>query len=127
MAQFVTLVNRTQRDLQGTWDGRTYVVQPGKHSLPPLIAEAIKRRNPIMGSDDPTTGQMQYLIGIEEQGDPTDPVEQSDEIELYNRRRYKDAVPIMVVPGNTGMYSVRRADVAGTPLSTDSSFVNPKS
>lgn len=122
MAEFVTVVNRTTRNLEGMWDGRTYVIPPGKSSHPLIIAEAIKRRNPIMGSDDPTTGQLQYLVGIEEQGDPTAPIEQSDEIELFNRRQYKNAVPIMVVPGNVGMYSVRRSEVAN-PLPTDSSFV----
>lgn len=122
MAEFVTVVNRTTRTLEGMWDGRTYSVPPGKSSHPVVIAEAIKRRNPIMGSDDPTTGQLQYLIGIEEQGDPITPIEQSDEIELFNRRQYKNAVPIMVVPGNTGLYSVRRSDVSAA-LPLDSSFV----
>lgn len=123
--EFVTVVNRTQRDLQGTWDGRTYVVKPGRSSHPLIVAEAIKRRNPIMGSDDPMTGQFQYLVGIEEQGDPCDPIDQSDELELYNRKQQKNAVPIMIVPGNTGMYSVRRSEVSAA-LPIEQGFVNPK-
>ena len=120
----VTVFNRTQRPLEGTWDGRTYTVPPGKSAHPLLIAEAIKRRNPIMGSDDPSTGQLQYLIGIEEQGDDCSPIEQSDEIELYNRRLAKNAIPIMVIPGNQGMYAVRRDQVA-VALPEDSKFVAP--
>ena len=113
--QLVTVVNRTNRNLSGKWDGRDYVVPPGRSSHPLIIAEAIKRHNPIMGSDDLSTGILQYLVGIEEQGDPIDPIEQSSEIELYNRRLAQEAVPIMIVPGNTGMYSVRRNDIA-TPI-----------
>lgn len=127
MSSFVTLVNRSSRTLSGTWDGRTYEVTPGKHALPPTIAEAIKRRNPIMGSDDLVTGQLAYLIGIEEYGDPTTPIEQSDEIELFNRRQQKNAVPIMIIPGNTGTYSVKRNDMA--PLTVggpaEAVFVKP--
>lgn len=122
--QLVTVVNRTQRNLAGRWDGREYSVPPGKSMHPVIIAEAIRRANPIMGSDDLTTGQLQYLIGIEEQGDPITPIEQSDEIELYNRRLTKDAVPIMIIPGNTGMYSVRRNEVA-SELPNSSTFVKP--
>lgn len=121
--ELVTIVNRTKRDLSGMWDGRTYTVKPGKSSHPLIVAEAIKRANPIMGSDDALTGQLQSLIGIEEQGDPITPIEQSDEIELYNRRLQANAVPIMIVPGNTGLYAVRHAEVAAAPLPSDASFV----
>lgn len=128
MAQYVTVINRTSRDLQGVWDGRTYTIQPGKNSYPLYVAEALKRANPIMGSDDFTTGQLQYLVGIEEHGDPITPIEQSEEIELYNRKLQRNAVPIMVVPGNIGMYSVRRSEMApvsipGAPV--ESTFSKP--
>jgi hypothetical protein len=127
MAQFVTVVNRTSRKLSGMWDGKTYTVEPGKSAHPSIIANAIKRANPVMGSDDPTTGQLQYLIGIEEEGDPITPIEQSDEIELFNRKLQQNAVPIVIVPGNTGMYSVRRGDMASLAVGgpTESTFVKP--
>lgn len=110
--EFFTVVNRTTRPLSAMWDGRTYTVQPGKSQHPNAVAQALKRANPIMGSDDPYTGTMQYLIGIEEESDPITPIEQSDEIELFNRKAQKNAVPIMIVPGNVGMYAPRHADVA---------------
>lgn len=108
----------------GTWDGRQHIAKPGKNEFPERVAEAIKRSNPIMGSDDIHSGQLQYLLGIVEQDDPITPIEQSDEIELFNRRLQKNAVPIMVIPGNTGLYTVRRGDVAAE-LPMDSSFVKP--
>lgn len=122
--ELLTVVNRTKRPLSGKWDGRDYTVPPGKSSHPAVIAEAIKRANPIMGSDDALTGQLQSLIGIEEQGDPITPIEQSDEIELYNRRLQANAVPIMIVPGNTGLYAVRGQDVTA-PLPSDHALVKP--
>jgi hypothetical protein len=106
--ELVTVVNRTPRKLRATWDGKEYSIEPGESAHPIVIAEALKRANPIMGSDDPYTGCMQYLIGIKEQGDPTDPVEQSDEIELYNRKALKNAVPIVIVQGKAGLYADER-------------------
>src|SRR5882672_558313 len=106
--EYVTIVNRTKRVLEGTWDGRTHQVQPGETpNIPLLVAEAIKRRNPIMGSDDFTTGELKYLIGIKEQGDPITPIEQSQEIELYSSQRLRGAVPVMIVPGAGGLYTRR--------------------
>ena len=122
--EYVTVVNRTRRELTGVWDGIRHTVVSGKNAFPLAIAEAVKRQNPIMGSDDPMTGHLQYLVGIEEQGDDCSPVEQSDEIELYNRQFLKNAVPIQIVPGNVGMYSVKRNDM-GPTLPLDSAFVKP--
>ncbi len=106
------------------WDGREYTVAPGESAHPLIIAEAIRRANPIMGSDDQMTGQLQYLIGIKDHGDPIDPIEQSDEIELYTRRQQRNAVPIMIVPGNQGMYAVKASNVRN-PLPNELGFVKP--
>lgn len=117
--QVLTVVNRSNRPLSATWDGRQYTIQPGKSAHPVIIARKLKYDNPIMGSDDPATGQLQYLVGIEEEGDPTTPVEQSEEIELYNRKNLRGAIPVMVVQGNTGgLYNLPRS-----PLPADSTFV----
>lgn len=122
--EFLTVVNRTARPLSCTWDGRTYIIQPGKSQHPATVAQALKRANPIMGSDDPYTGVLQYLVGIEEESDPIDPIEQSNEIELFNRKAQKNAVPIMIVPGNVGMFSVKQQDVRAN-LSPDTIPVKP--
>ena len=120
MAQLVTLVNRTSKPLQGTWDGFHTQIAPGKHSFPVFQAEAYRRQNPIMGSEDPRTGEMQYLVGIEEQGDDCTPIEQSKAIERWDRSLMSQSKPTEVVPGVTGIYSAR--DVAQT-LPSDTNFV----
>ena len=122
--EFLTVVNRTSRPLSCTWDGKQHTIPAkSKTSQPAIIARKLRNDNPIMGSDDPSTGQLQYLIGIEEEGDPITPIEQSDEIELYNRRLQAKAVPIMIIPGNTGgLYNIPRS-----PLPADGQFVSNKS
>ena len=120
----MTIVNRTfkpARALKARWDGKTIEIPPGKSSQPAIIALAAKMQNPILGSDDPMTGELQYLIGVEEVGDDCTPIEQSNEIELYNRKNLGNAVPVMIVSGNTGLYSVKRD--LGTSLPLDSTFV----
>jgi hypothetical protein len=73
-----------------------------------------------MGSEDPFTGEMLYLVGIEEQGDPVTPIEQTKSITRMNR------VPLgkdeIIVKGENGIYSVR--DVAQN-LPANSAFVKP--
>lgn len=104
--EYVTLVNRTSKTLKGTWDGKHYEIVPGKNEYPVIQAEAFRRQNPLMGSQDPFTMEMQYLVGIVEQGDEITPLEQSSSIELMDRAQMAGARPTEVVRGNTGgMYS----------------------
>ncbi len=127
MARYVTVVNRTSKTLKACWNGVHFEVEPGKSSHPEFIANAIQRQNPIMGSDDPMTGNLQYLVGIEENQDDCSPIEQSDSIELYNRQRQKDAVPVMIVAPRSGLYAYERhspvASAPGAPVET--AFVKP--
>lgn len=103
--EYLTLVNRTTKNLKGTWDGKHYVITPGKNEFPAIQAEAFRRQNPIMGSQDPFTMEMQYLVGIVEQGDDVSPIEQSKSVELMNRAKLGGR-PVEVVAGATGgMYS----------------------
>lgn len=121
----VTVVNRTSQRIEGKWDGKPqYIAAHGRQALPVIVAEAIKRQNVLMGSEDPYTGEMQYLVGIEEYGDDLSPIEQSRSITRMNRQKMgKDDI---VVKGDNGLYSVR--DLAGPPASNglvDSTFVKP--
>jgi len=75
--EYVTLVNRSSKTLEGVWDGRHYDLKPGKHSFPEAMAMKFKDQNPIMGTEDPMSLQRQHLIGIEEFGDNCSPIEQS--------------------------------------------------
>ena len=117
--QIYTVFNRTNKLLQGTWDGRHYDLAPGATEMyPELVALAFKRQNPQMGSLDPRTGAINFLISIKENGDPMTPIEVTDAPEVWDRSKLAGARPSDVVAGDNGLYSGdwRR----GQPL--DSSF-----
>lgn len=117
----LTIVNRTSKDLKGTWDGRHVTIPPGESAWPVMQAEAFKRQNPVMGSEDPRTGWVDYLIGIKDYKEDCSPIEQSDAIERWNRKVI-NLGPVEVVPGKTGVFSGRDVS-AGLPL--DAKFVKP--
>jgi len=107
--EVVTVVNRSSKTVNATWDGKPYQIPAhGKVSLPRIVAEAAKRQNVVMGSEDPYTGEMQYLLGVEEWGDPLTSVEQTPIITRMNRTPLKKNEE--VIKGDNGIYSVR--DVA---------------
>jgi len=85
MGPLFTLVNRTSKALSGLWNGKTYVIPPGKSAYPQIMAEKFKQQNPLMGSMNDKTGECRYLIGIEENMDDCTPLEQSDAVELLDR------------------------------------------
>ena len=115
--KMVTVVNRTSKKLPLTWDGYHYWIDPGKSQMAIVQADAFQRQNPIMGSEDPSTGQMLYLVGIEENHDECSPIEQSDAIERWDRKQMPQARPVDVVPGDNGLYSGRIA--ASLPLAAN--------
>lgn len=113
MQEIVTVVNRTSKIVQGTWDGKPYLLNPGtKYSLPVIVAEAIKRQNVVMGSEDPYTGDMEYLIAIVEHNDPQDPIEQTRAVTRMNRTAIAKPDET-TMEGRTGLYSTR--DLAPPP------------
>lgn len=113
MQEIVTVVNRSSKVVQGTWDGKPYVLAPGaKYSLPVIVAEAIKRQNVVMGSEDPYTGEMEYLVAIVEHNDPQGPVEQTRVITRMNRTAIAKPDET-TMEGRTGLYSTR--DLAPPP------------
>jgi hypothetical protein len=116
--ELVTVVNRSSKPVKGMWDGKVEILAPhAKGAFTTLVAEAFKRQNAVMGSEDPFTGEMQYLVGIVEQGDPITPIEQTAVITRMNRGPMKKNEE--VVKGDNGIYSVR--DVAAS-LPLDSVF-----
>jgi hypothetical protein len=106
MSDFVTLVNRSSKTLQGTWDGRHYDITPGKHEFSRIKAEKFMEQNPIMGSEDKYSNQKLYLIGIVENGDDCSPIEQSKAISLEDLSDKIKSGELKVVTGN-GLYSPR--------------------
>lgn len=121
--RYVTAVNRSSKTLTGTWNGRQYSVEPGKHMFPENVAKALKRQNPIMGTQDNRFLTMKYLIGIEDYGDDCSPVEQSASAELWDRNTLPpEKRNAEIRPGDNGIYSGR--DVASNQ-SPDTAFVMP--
>lgn len=127
--RFVTIVNRTNKVLHGVWDGKHVDIAPGKHSFPEKAAIAYRRQNPLMGSLDPRTGDITYMLGIEEMRDPITPLnldEAPPSIEKWDRSKLTGARPTEVIPGDNGLYQLGRT--AGSPaLSPNSGFVDPNS
>lgn len=123
--EFVTVVNRTSKPLEGIWDGKRRSYEPGETPNVPLaVAEAVRRQHVLMGSADPyEMAVADYLIGIKELKQDCSPVEQSKEIERWDRN---------LVPGGKKAVTVKSGRSAGSyqsrdPLSTVSAFESPNS
>ena len=110
----VTVVNRINRVVKCTWDGRHHEIEPLASKLcTEEVANQFKRWNPQMGSLDPQTGIMTFLVGIKEQGDPCEPLEEilidpatgKPHIEVWNRARLTGARPSEIKAGDNGLYS----------------------
>ena len=89
MNQIVTVVNRTSKPLHATWNGRPYDIPayPAKISLPKIVALAARFQNPVMGRGTPMEDwniRSEYLVGIAEDGDPIDPIEQTDALQRWD-------------------------------------------
>jgi hypothetical protein len=129
--QYVKIVNRTTRKLRATWDGRVYEIAPGAHSFPQIVADAFKRQNPIMGSEDPYDMVMDYLVGIEEAGDPITPLTDEEafpkELERWNRKKLIGAKPSEVVAGKAGLYAHEKNTSISSLGQATGGFVNPNS
>jgi flagellar basal body rod protein FlgF len=115
--RLVTLVNRTESTLHGVWDGRHHDILPGANTFPELQALAFKRQNPVMGSEDPITGYMDYKVGILEDNDLVEPLKAVKEsIERWDRSKLAGARPTEVVAGDNGLYQLgRTAGSQGLP------------
>lgn len=118
--EFVTVVNRTKKVLAGKWDGRDYAIPLGKSMFPRIQAEKFKLQNPIMGSEDPRTGQCEYKIGIEENKDRVDmlPDDLKEGIEKWDRSKLVGARPTEVVDGDNGLYALGRTAGSGNVVPT---------
>lgn len=118
--EYVTIVNRTSKDLKGTWDGREYTIKPGKSEFPRMKAEKFKAQNPVMGSLDPRTGYRDFKIGIVENKDPIEPLPEDlkEGVEQWDRSKLTGAKPSEVVPGDNGLYSLGRTAGSGSVASS---------
>ena len=128
MSEYVTLINRTESSLTGTWDSKSFVIHPGKNEFTLEKAERFKAQHPVMGSEDPQIGGIIFKLGILETHDDVSPLPpkflaQFDGcIEKWDRSKLLGARPSEIVGGDNGLYWIndwRR----GQPL--ESKFVDP--
>jgi len=74
----VTLINRTNRDLNVRYDGEDMTIHPGENPGFPLIAVPYaKRQNPLMGSKHPINpSKFIALVGVKGSKDNVTPIPQ---------------------------------------------------
>jgi hypothetical protein len=107
----VTVVNRTLEPLEGRWDGIPIDLPPGYRqredgTIEPAgengqprgvqlllpAARIVKAQHPQMGTADPDYPlDMEYLVGIVEEGDDISYVPPTEAVELLNRSLITDA------------------------------------
>lgn len=87
LTETVTLINRTKGPLKCTFDGQDIPIAPGKnYGFPAVAVSFAKGQNPIRGTRHPfSPTHFQSLVGVEGTRDPIDPIEQSNELEIFDR------------------------------------------
>lgn len=125
--EYVTLVNRTDRPVEGVYDSRTHVFPPhAKVEVEKFKAVKFVDQNPVMGSENPRTGEMIYKMGIVELRMDCSPLSAEylaqfeGAIEKWDRSKLIGAKPSEAVPGIVSIYSSREAS---TPLPKETAFV----
>lgn len=103
----VTVINRTSKQLQVIWDGRVRNIPVGKSTHEWIVAQKAKEQNVLMGSQDPRTGDIVYLVAIEEAGEDASPVEQNpNPRERWNRSYMPGGNEgVQVIQGRSGYLS----------------------
>ncbi len=88
LTETVTLVNRTKGPLKVTFDGTDIPIKPGvNYGFPAVAVSYAKGQNRVMGTTHPfAPTQFVSLVGVEGVDDTT-PIEQSDEIEMFDRSK----------------------------------------
>ena len=103
-SEIVTVINRSSKNLEGVWDGKRHPIPAGgKVQVPHVMAMKFKLQHPVMGTENKYTGEMKYLLGIEEDGDELTPIEQSNAISFEDLSARILSGELRVVQGN-GLY-----------------------
>lgn len=122
--QYLTIFNRSSKNLNGTWNGRQYTIAPGKHEYPEAQAIKFKEQNPVMGSEHPYTLDKEYLIAIVDYNEDCSPIEQSGAVERIDRSKvFGSAANVEVIQGD-GLYAPQR-DKAPLPPIVGAVFEDP--
>lgn len=123
-SEIVTVVNRSNKPRIATWNGRQYDIPayPERVALPRIVAVAGRFQNPLMGRGTPMedwSSKSEYMIGIVEDGDPIDPIEQSAAPQRWDSNLV-NSTDVEVVPTRGS-----RAEVRQTARSVDVGFTKP--
>ena len=125
-SELVTVVNRTSKEVQGTYDGRSYPIGPLKSvSVPRCVARNIRFQNPVMGRGTPLeewNSKSEYLVGIVEDEDDITPIEQSSEPQRWDTVLVNGTNFEIIRPRGGGFVEVKQY-VA--PASEDGGFRKP--
>ena len=115
--EYYTVVNRSSKPVNTMWDGRQYELAPYEEKIfPEQIAIAFKRWNVQMGSLDPRTGKINYMVGFKESNDPCGKLEQEviidkstgkPAVEQWDRSKLTGSRPVDIVEGDNGLYSTK--------------------
>lgn len=124
--EIVTVVNRSSKPVSWRFNGIEYGLKP--HEERPMnltYALAGVRRNPVMGTYDPTyEHQHVSLVGIKEMAEqwPCDPIEQSDAIEAIDRSKLPEERQVGAVVERVGWSGDERMLAARADLPRDTGF-----
>ena len=114
--QYVTLVNRSSKPVEGVWDGKATIIPPGESQHPMAEARAFQQQHPVMGSYDPYSGHCDYLLASEDFGDSDfEPIEQTDAKELLARRPGEVAYERVRTMPIIERHASQKADIIATP------------
>lgn len=106
--ELLTVVNRTKKTLEVMWDGKVRQIPVGKSQHRAVVARKAKEQNILMGSQDPRTGSIVYLVGVEEWKDDCSPIDDTPwGIERFNRKLMPGGeAAVQHVLGRTGYMSM---------------------
>lgn len=121
--EIVTVANRTDKELEALWDGQRHTLPPypARVSLPRIVAMAGRFQNPVMGRGTPYedwSSKAEYLVGIVEDNDPIDFIEQTKAPQRWDSQIMSGAYE--VIPARGHAYEIRQAQ---TPQVAGEGFV----
>lgn len=70
----VWIINRTSQVLIATKDSKQFHIPPGRSMLRSDVIPFAKEQNPVPGTEDPFSLQVESLIAVEGTSDPTDEI-----------------------------------------------------
>ena len=93
--EYVTIVNRTEQDLEVMKNGAIITLKPGENpNIPWEWVRFAKNQHPVMGTESAYAwGTMEFKVGVKDTKDNCEPIDPSVEeaVELIDRRELDPA------------------------------------